>query len=105
MHKSQGPPSPAAADSELVKAAMDVEQDIEKTTRSSTSPTIRSGRPSMATILDESVCKGTGGRTALLLCGPHEMKSDMREALVDGYDRLDELNAGYFEYFEATFGW
>ena len=72
---------------------------------------IRYCRPTMHSILHQCIGEGGNGDagssdpTALLLCGPSPMRDDMRKALADGYDHLDNLRAGNVKYFEAEFSW
>ena len=105
LHGSPSPSPQAGADDDLIEGAIEVKKGIEKLSHSSTSPIIRYGRPAISTIVCECLSNSVSGRTALLLCGPRTMKDDMRKALADGYDHLDNLKQGYVEYFEATFAW
>ena len=105
LHGSPSSSPQVGTDGDLTEGAIEVKKGIEKLTHSSTSPIIRYGRPAISTIVCECLSNRVSGRTALLLCGPRTMKDDMRKALADGYDHLDNLKQGYVEYFEVTFAW
>lgn len=105
LHGSPSSSPNAGTDGDLLEGAIEVKKGIEKLTHSSTSPIIRSGRPTISTIVYECLSDSVSGRTALLFCGPRTMKDDVRKALADGYDHLNNLKQGTVEYYEATFGW